>query len=110
MIDNDLRISRLLEEANDPSVAVIQMDVVLGYGAHPNPASELCPAIEKARGIADQNERSLIVVLSITGTEGDPQNLSQQQEAFERTGAIVCDSNAAASWLSVLTIETQISK
>ena len=110
MIDNDLRISRLLEEANDPSVAVIQMDVVLGYGAHPNPASELCPAIEKARGIADQNERSLIVVLSITGTEGDPQNLRLQQEAFERTGAIVCDSNAAASWLAVLTIETQISK
>lgn len=110
MIDNDLRISRLLEEANDHSVAVIQMDVVLGYGAHTDPASELSPAIEKAKGIADQNERSLIVLLSITGTDDDPQNLGYQQDAFERVGAIVFDSNAAASWLAAMIVETQISE
>jgi FdrA protein len=110
MIDNDLRTSRLLEEANDPSVAVIQMDVVLGYGAHPDPASELCPMIEKAKGIADQDERSLIVILSITGTDSDPQDLNHQKEAFERAGAIVYDSNAEASWLAAMIVETRISK
>ncbi len=41
MIDNDLRIRRLLQEAGDPEVAVILLDVVLGYGAHPDPAGEL---------------------------------------------------------------------
>jgi FdrA protein len=107
MIDNELRILRLLEEANDHSVAVIQMDVVLGYGAHPDPASELSPAIEKAKRITEQDERSLTVILSIIGTDSDPQNSIYQQEAFERAGAIVCDSNAEASWLAAMIVETQ---
>jgi len=44
MIDHDLRIRRLMQEASDPEVAVVVLDVVLGYGAHPDPASELGPA------------------------------------------------------------------
>jgi len=52
MIDNDLRIRRLLQEAGDPLVAVIVLDVVLGYGAHPDPASELGPAVHQARLLA----------------------------------------------------------
>ena len=48
MMDNDLRIRRLEKEAADPEVAVILLDVVLGYGAHPDPASELAPAIATA--------------------------------------------------------------
>ncbi len=54
MIDNDLRIRRLLQEARDPQTAVILLDVVLGYGAHPDPASELGPAISQARQAAGQ--------------------------------------------------------
>ncbi len=50
MIDNDLRIRRLLQEARDPQVAVIMLDVVIGYGAHPDPASELGKAVEDAQG------------------------------------------------------------
>jgi FdrA protein len=107
MIDHDLRITRLLEEANDHSVAVIQMDIVLGYGAHPDPASELSPAIETAKAIADENERILVILLSITGTDDDPQNMSAQQDTFERAGAIVMDSNAAASWLAAMIVENR---
>ena len=33
MMDNELRIRRLMEEANDPEVAVIMLDVVMGYGS-----------------------------------------------------------------------------
>jgi FdrA protein len=104
MIDNDLRIRRLMHEAGDPSVAGIQMDVVLGYGAHPNPASELAPAIERARQIAQEDGRSLIVILSITGTEGDPQNLNHQRAAFEKTGALVLENNAEASYLAAMLV------
>ena len=39
MIDQTLRRERILQEAADPEVAVILFDVVLGYGAHPDPAS-----------------------------------------------------------------------
>ncbi len=78
MMDNELRIRRLLEEANDPQVAVIMLDVVLGYGSHPDPASELAPAIVKAKGIARGAGRYLEVVAVVTGTDEDPQNLENQ--------------------------------
>ena len=69
MIDNDLRIRRLLQEARDPEIAVILLDVVLGYGAHPDPAAELAQAVRKARAIAGADGRELLFVASVTGTE-----------------------------------------
>ena len=100
MIDNDLRIRRLLQEARDPETAVIMLDVVLGYGAHPDPAGELGPAIHQARGLAEAAGRALPIVASVTGTEGDPQGLRHTISTLEGAGASVCDSNAAASWLT----------
>jgi FdrA protein len=102
MIDNDLRIRRLFQEARDPEVAVIQMDVVLGYGAHPDPASELAPAIRQAR---EQAGRELIVITSITGTEGDPQDCARQTAVLESAGALVMESNADASILAACMVE-----
>ncbi len=101
MIDNDLRIRRLLQEARDPEVAVIMLDVVIGYGAHPDPASELGPAIRQAKQLAD---RELFIVASVTGTEQDPQRLSAQVAALRSAGAIVCDSNAAAAKLVAMIV------
>src|SRR5262249_52329301 len=49
MIDQTLRLERLAAGASDPATAVILLDVVLGHGAHPDPASELGPAIAAAR-------------------------------------------------------------
>jgi hypothetical protein len=100
MIDNDLRIRRLLQEAQDPETAVILLDVVLGYGAHPDPAAELGPAILRARQLASESGRDLPVVASVTGTEQDPQGLSRQTLALENAGAVVCESNAAAARLA----------
>ena len=100
MIDNDLRVRRLMQEARDPDTAVIMLDVVLGYGAHPDPASELGPAVRQARKIAEEAGRELIVIASVTGTEEDPQGLSRQVDALADAGAIVCDSNAAAARLA----------
>jgi len=97
MIDNDLRIRRLLQEARDPEAAVLMLDVVLGYGAHPDPAAELGPAICQARRIAQEAGRELVVVASITGTEGDPQDLNRQAGALGEAGVVVCESNAAAA-------------
>jgi FdrA protein len=102
MIDNDLRIRRLYREAQDPEVAVILLDMVLGYGAHPDPGSELGPAVRKARQVAAQEGRDLIVVASVTGTKGDPQGLDGQVRALEETGAVVCESNAAAARLTAM--------
>ncbi|MFH1928407.1 MAG: acyl-CoA synthetase FdrA [Chloroflexota bacterium] len=100
MIDNDLRIHRLIHEAADPEVAVIVLDVVLGYGAHPDPAGELGAAIRQARGKAASEGRELIFVTSVTGTKGDPQGLDRQVRALEDAGVVVCECNAAAARLS----------
>ncbi len=104
MIDNDLRIRRLLQEARDPEVAVIVLDVVLGYGAHPDPAAELGPAIRQARQLAAAAARTLVVVAAVTGTGQDPQDLNRQVEALRAAGAIVCDSNAAAARLTAMIV------
>jgi FdrA protein len=100
MIDHDLRIRRLMAEAADPTVAVIVLDVVLGYGAHPDPARALGAAIRQARTEAAEEGRQLVVVASVTGTEQDPQGLRQQVGALEEAGAIVASCNAAAARLA----------
>ncbi len=100
MIDYDLRVRRLLQEAADPEVAVIILDVVLGYGAHPDPAAELVPAIAQTRGLTGRRERSLLFVASVTGTDQDPQGLGRQVKALQDAGVAVCSCNAAAARLA----------
>jgi FdrA protein len=96
MLDNDLRIRRLQQEADDPEAAVILLDVVLGYGAHPDPASELAPAIAKARTGAEEAGRHLGVVAVVVGTDEDPQGFDAQMQQLKAAGAQVETSNEAA--------------
>jgi FdrA protein len=84
MMDNDLRLRRLRQEAADPDTGLILIDVVLGEGAHPNPAAELNPAIAEVI-----QEGNLPVVVVVVGTEDDPQNIADQIEQLEGSGAVV---------------------
>jgi FdrA protein len=93
MMDNEMRIRRLMEEAADPEVAVIMLDVVIGFGSHPDPACELAPAIEKAKALAQKNGRYLEVVAVVTGTDEDPQNLESQIQQLKKVGVWVETSN-----------------
>ncbi len=94
MIDQDLRNRRIVQEAHDPDVAVLILDLVLGYGAHPDPASELSDSLRQAR------EAGIAVVASVTGTQEDPQGLARQAQILRGVGVEVCDSNAAAARLA----------
>jgi len=96
MMDNDLRIRRLQQEAGDPEVAMILLDVVLGYGAHPDPASELAPAIAQAIAEAEHAGRHLEVVAVVVGTDEDPQDMDAQVQQLRDAGARVETSNEAA--------------
>ncbi len=96
MMDNELRLKRLEAEAEDPETALILMDVVLGYGSHPDPASELAPAVATAIKIAKKEGRHLEVVITLSGTEADPQGRDTQQEKFMNAGAKVFLSSDAA--------------
>jgi FdrA protein len=91
MMDNDLRLRRMKQEAEDPEVGLILLDMVLGEGSHPNPAGELAPAItahKKAR-------KDLEFVVLLLGTEDDPQNTDEQIAAFQQAGAVVFREVAA---------------
>lgn len=100
MIDMSHRIARLAQEARDPSVAVVTLDVVLGYGSHDDPAGALAPAIAQAIASAAGDGRRLSVVCFVCGTEEDPQRLSEQQAKLRAAGALVTPGSTAAARLA----------
>lgn len=92
MIDNDLRIRRMRQEAADPEVGLILLDVVLGEGSHADPANELVPVIKEIKEQRAEIEFAAIVI----GTEEDPQNLESQIERLKEAGALVFRTAAEA--------------
>lgn len=95
MIDNDLRLRLIRREAADPEVALILLDVVLGDGAHPDPAAELGPAIT-----AMVETHGIEVVVIVVGTDEDPQNLKAQRRSLEQAGAqVFADVMAAVEYI-----------
>ncbi len=97
MIDQTLRLQYLARAAEDPATAVILLDIVLGFCSHPDPASVYAPVIKKLRNEAQSAGRALPVIVSLCGTEGDPQRLSLQRAGLEASGALVFESNEAAA-------------
>lgn len=100
MLDPTLRNKRLLQEAADPSVGVILLDLVLGYGAHDDPAGALAAAIAEARQRLAAAQRDIAFVASVCGTADDPQNLADQEAKLRAVGVLVVESNAAAATLA----------
>jgi len=97
MIDYSLRCERIIKEAEDKECGVILFDMVIGYGAHPDPARELVPAIKKAKKKLEAENRYICFVASITGTDEDPQDFNKQKKALQEEGVIVMPSNAQAA-------------
>jgi FdrA protein len=100
MIDMSTRIERIAAEARDPSVALLVLDVVLGYGSHPDPAGTLAPALADAKAVAARDGRHLVVVAFVCGTEDDPQRLSAQQATLREAGSIVVSDSTEAARLA----------
>lgn len=97
MIDPRLRQERLVKEAGDPEVAVILLDVVIGYGAHDDPAGVLGETIQRAKARAVASGRYLSVVAHVCGTAQDPQGLERQERKLRDAGALVLPTNAQAA-------------
>ncbi len=100
MIDASSRIERLRKEAADPSVRVIVLDVVIGWGAHADPAGELAPVIAEVKRAAAKNGRSLAVLGFVCGTELDPQGLAAQEAKLRNAGMVLAGNSANAAWLA----------
>lgn len=94
MIDPTLRRLRITQEAKDPEVAVIMLDIVLGYGSSADPGGALRGAIEEAKEATEKNGGGLVVVAHLCGTDADPQSLKEQREKLSDTGTVLFESNA----------------
>ncbi len=89
MIDPEIRNAHVAAAAADPAVGVVLVDVVLGFGAHPDPAAVLL-----------QVKSGKTMVASVTGTDADPQVRSRQVAKLRDAGVLVAPSNAQAAELA----------
>ncbi len=96
MMDNDLRLRRMAQEAADMNVSLIMLDIVLGEGAHPDPASEIGPAVEEALDRARKAGSSLEFAVIVIGSDEDAQQLDAQIERMAEAGAIVFQDTVEA--------------
>jgi FdrA protein len=95
MIEPAVRDAPLIEALGDASVAVILIDIVLGYGGHADPAGHLAQVLETRSANGGP-----AIIASVTGTSGDPQGLAAQTAALVAAGVRVCASNADAAKLA----------
>ncbi|HAJ3526198.1 TPA: acyl-CoA synthetase FdrA [Escherichia coli] len=100
MIDPTNRISRLIEEARDPEVAVIVMDFVLGFGSHEDPVGSTIEAIKEAKAIAAAEGRELIILAYVLGTDLDTPSLEQQSQMLLDAGVILASSSTNTGLLA----------
>lgn len=90
MVDLSLRLEMIAEAAERDDLGCLLVDVVLGHGAHPDPASEL------AEELARVAERA-VVIARVCGTPADPQDSDRQAATLREAGVRVAPSNAAAA-------------
>lgn len=96
MIDPAARADLIAREGDDPATAALVLDVVLGYGAHPDPASVLAPPCAEVTRRPD----APAVVVYVLGTDTDPQDRAAQCAAFEEAGCVLVPTAARAALLA----------
>jgi FdrA protein len=91
MIDPAARREIMREQAFGADIAAVLLDVVLGYGSHPDPAGEI------AGTCADIVAAGATVVGYVLGARADQQGLDRQRATLAEAGAIVTESAAQAA-------------
>jgi FdrA protein len=94
MIDPALRGELLAKALRDRATAAVLLDVVIGHGAHHDPAGLIALSLAKAA-----KDRPAVIA-SVTGTEADPQGYGRQVATLRAAGVLVAPSNAQAARLA----------
>ena len=102
IIDPLLRKNRILEDANDPNVGVIIIDIICGINAAKNTISFHAETIKKAIDIAKENGRKLSVFAYICGTEKDVSE--NELKLLTDSGAKLFTSNALMSFAAAFVV------
>ncbi len=109
MIDPQTRTDMILKAGRE-NPGVLLVDLVLGRGAHPDPAATLAAAIGQASKAAATTGRRLVAVGSVVGTAGDPQGLADQVARLEEAGVEVLPSNAEAARFAALLVKPELAQ
>lgn len=99
MIDPSQRDAAIDNAIADPDVAVVLMDLVIGQGAHSDPASHI------ASIVGSRGPHAPAIIASVTGTESDLQRRSVQAQILRNAGILVAPSNAHACELALALIQ-----
>jgi FdrA protein len=84
----DLELRRRMLQTEGPKAGCVLLDVVLGHGAHPDPAGELAETLAAL---------TCPVIAHVCGTDADPQDASRQEATLRAAGVHVAPTNAAAA-------------
>jgi FdrA protein len=91
MIDPAARTEIMRAQAFGDDIAAVLLDVVLGYGSHPDPAGQI------AATCADLTSGGAAVIAYVLGARADRQGLDRQRGTLRDAGAIVTGSAAEAA-------------
>ena len=91
MIDPAARRAIMQADAFSGDIAAVLLDVVIGYGSHPDPAGEIAPTC------ADIVASGAAVVAYVLGSRADRQGLDRQRRTLQQAGAITTASAAQAA-------------
>ena len=101
MIEPSVRDAPLAAALAEPETGVVLLDIVLGYGASPDPAGHLAAQLTKVGSTRPA------VIACVTGTELDPQRRSLQIQRLEQAGIIVAPSAADATEFAVAMVKSK---
>src|SRR5262249_47392222 len=110
MLDPAPRAELVRGTGRAPAIGVLLLDLVLGRGAHPDPAGPLAGAIRAARAAATAAGPAPTQVAAIRGTDGDPQGRAGQIAALEAAGGVVLPSNAQAARFAALVARPELAR
>lgn len=104
MIDPSIREHEIALLGKNNQVGVLLIDLVIGYGANANPAESVIEGVKQANKHRTP-DNPLVVIATVTGTENDPQNRSEQINLLKESGITVLDNLPEAILLSCKLID-----
>ncbi len=110
MIAPETRSEFIRDAGRSAEVGVLLLDLVLGRGAHRNPARPLADAVRDAGAAAESAGRRQIAIASVVGTATDPQGLDRQVAQLVDAGVLVFPSNAEAARFAAMVVNPELAK
>jgi FdrA protein len=102
MIAPETRADVIRSLSATSGTGILILDLVLGMGAHDDPAQPVVEALQEIMAAYADTGRRLAVVATVVGTASDPQDLTRQIRQLTEAGVMVFPTNAEAARFAAL--------